>query len=197
MEAILGFTLAALALAGSPGPNTLALAAVGSGFGRGRGMGFMVGLNIGMALVIAITGSGISAVILSLPVVRPVILIAAVAYFIWLAWRIATAPPLGNVTGPDHAPRWHEGVVISLINPKAYAAMGAMFATPALTSLPPMGDALLKASLLWAVIWFVNICWLMIGAAMTPWFRDPKTSRAINIAFAIALLIAVSLSLLV
>ena len=94
------------------------------------------------------------------------------------------------------APRWHEGVTISLLNPKAYAAMSALFSTPALTTLPPFGEALTKAAILWTVIWLVNICWLYAGAALAPWFRAPRASRIINIVFAIALLLSVGLSVL-
>ncbi len=195
MEAVYGFLTAALVLIASPGPNTLSLAAVGSGFGRRRSLPYMAGLNIGMALVIGLTGSGVSAAVLALPAVVPVIVGVAVIYFLWLAWKIATAPPVGEVTGADHAPGLREGVVISLANPKAYAAMSAMFATPALTSLSTWGEVLAKAALLWAVIWAVNICWLTAGAALTPLFRDPKASRVINISFAVLLLLSVGLTL--
>lgn len=196
MDASVGFLLAALALIGSPGPNTLSLAAVGSGFGRARGAPYMIGLNLGMVLVILLTGSGVSAAILALPAVAPVIVTAAVLYFLWLAWRIATAPPIGQTKGPDHAPTLAEGVGISLMNPKAYAAMSAMFTTPALTMLAPWAEALVKAALLMAVICVVNICWLTVGAALTPLFRHPRASRILNICFAIALLLSLALSAL-
>ncbi len=196
MDVLVGFLLATLALAGSPGPNTLSLAAVGSGFGGVRGMPYMAGLTLGMALVIGLCASGVSAVVIALPGLASVIFGAAAVYFLWLAWRIATAPPLGQARGPDHAPRWPEGVVISLMNPKAYAAMSAMFAAPALTVLSPWGEAMTKAVLLWGVIWVVNYCWLATGAALNPLFRNPATSRAINICFAVALLLSGGLSLL-
>lgn len=196
MDAVIGFLLASLALIGSPGPNTLSLAAVGSGFGRVRGVPYMIGLNLGMVLVILLTGSGVSAAILALPAVAPVIIGAAVVYFLWLAWRIATAPPIGQTKGPDHAPKLAEGIGISLMNPKAYAAMSAMFTTPALTAFAQWGEAVVKAALLMAVICIANICWLTIGAALTPLFRRPRASRIINICFAVALLLSVALSAL-
>lgn len=196
MDALVGFLLASLALIGSPGPNTLSLAAVGSGFGRARGLPYMIGLNLGMVLVILLTGSGVSAAVLALPAVGPVIIGAAVMYFLWLAWRIATAPPIAQIKGPDRAPKLAEGIGISLMNPKAYAAMSAMFTTPALTALTPWAEALVKAALLLSVICVVNICWLTIGAALTPLFRRPRASRIINICFAVALLLSVALSAL-
>ena len=196
MDGIPGFLLAALALAGSPGPNTLSLAATGAGFGWRHGLGLMTGLNCGMALVIALSGSGVSAALLALPAVAPLIIGAAVLYFLWLAWRIATAPPLGAVPDAAPVPAFRAGVMISLLNPKAYAAMSAMFASPVLGTLSPLGAGLAKAGVLWAVIWCVNILWLCVGAALTPLFRDPRASRIVNIAFALLLLISVGLPFL-
>ncbi len=73
MDALLSFLVSAFALTGSPGPNTLSLAAVGASFGRARGMAFMAGLNLGVVLVIALVGSGLSGLALALPGVRPVV----------------------------------------------------------------------------------------------------------------------------
>ena len=74
--------------------------------------------------------------------------------------------------------------------------MSALFATPALIALPPWGEAFAKATVLWTVIWLVNICWLVAGTALSPWLRSPRSSRIINIVFAIALLVSVGLSLM-
>ena len=92
MEAVSAFILAALALTGSPGPNTLSVAAVGASFGRVRGLGYMIGLNVGMLAVITIVGTGVAGIILALPGFAPIVTILAGAYFLYLAYRIATAP---------------------------------------------------------------------------------------------------------
>jgi threonine/homoserine/homoserine lactone efflux protein len=192
LEALAGFILAALALTGSPGPNTLSLAGVGAAFGQVRGIGYMAGLNLGMVLVIAITGSGVSGLILALPGVAPVITVIAGAYFLYLAYKIATAPPLTGDTRPGGEPKWHAGVVLSLVNPKAYAAMAAMFSGPILVAGDVLTDGLAKAGLLVLVIAVVNIGWLLAGAALTPFLREAQASRIINIGFAVALLASVA-----
>ena len=122
--------------------------------------------------------------------------LAAAAYFLWLAWRIATAPPLSDSSaGPGTAPRWYEGAGLSMVNPKAYAAMAALFSGHVL--LPgPLADAALKTALALAVIIPVNIAWLSLGAGLTGLMRDPAASRWINRGFAAALLISVATVLL-
>lgn len=198
MEAIASFLLAALALTGSPGPNTLSVAAVGASFGRVRGLSYMLGLNLGMVIVIIIVGTGLAGVILAAPGVAPVVTGLAAIYFIYLAYKIATAPPLSKRDDQTTAkpPRWFEGVGLSLVNPKAYAAMAALFSGYTLMEASVLGDTLLKAALALATICLVNITWLFIGAGMTQFLQSERTSRVVNILFAALLLISVAFATL-
>ncbi|WP_319824359.1 LysE family translocator [Thalassovita sp.] len=196
MDALLSFLISAFALTGSPGPNTLSLAAVGASFGRARGMAYMAGLNLGVVLVIALVGSGLSGLVLAVPGVRPLVTAAAVAYFLYLAWKIANAPPLRAPDTVTTAPRWVAGVFLSLSNPKAYAAMAALFSGHVLRPGQPVPDALTKAALIVAVILLVNLAWLTIGAALTRALRNPRAARAVNITFALLLLLSVALSVM-
>jgi threonine/homoserine/homoserine lactone efflux protein len=45
------------------------------------------------------------------------------------------------------------------------------------------------------IITAVNVAWLLAGAALTRLFRDPRTNRAINVAFAVLLVASVALAL--
>ncbi len=157
----------------------------------------MAGLTLGMLGVIAIVGSGLSALLLALPGVAPVVTVAAAVYFLWLAWRIATAPPLGLADAQSHPPHWTEGALLSLVNPKAYAAMAAVFSGFTLLAGTTVGDALVKTALLMLTILCVNLGWLFAGSLLTRLARNPRAGRAINLAFAGALLIAVAATTLV
>ena len=188
MDALPGFLLAGLALAGSPGPATLSLAAAGAAFGARRVMGYLAGIVVGMVGVMTITASGLVGLMLAVPGVTPVVTIAATAYFVWLAWRIATAPPLADEDGAGSPPRFAGGLVLSLVNPKGYAAMAALFSGFVLLRDRLVLDAGMKIVLLTAVIVAVNVLWLLAGAMMTRFFRDPRSNRIINIVFAVLLL---------
>ena len=77
MDALPGFLLAGLALAGSPGPATLSLAAAGAAFGTRRVAGYLAGIVVGMVAVMAITASGVVGLLLAVPGVAPVVTVAA------------------------------------------------------------------------------------------------------------------------
>ena len=196
MEAIGPFTLAALALTGSPGPNTLSLAAVGAAYGRLGGLRYMLGLNLGMIAVILIVGTGVSGVLLAIPGVAPVITIVAGIYFVYLAYRIATAPPLKTTTDQGNEPRWFEGVFLSLVNPKAYAAMAALFSSFILVIDNRIMDSLLKAAVLMSTIIFVNFCWLYVGSSLTSFLKHETMNRVINMIFAGLLVMSVAFAAL-
>lgn len=196
MESLGPFLLAALALTGSPGPNTLSLAAVGAAYGRPRGWRYMVGLNVGMAAVILIVGSGVGSFLFAVPGAAPVISVVAGVYFLYLAYRIATAPPVEADVERGSEPKWFEGVFLSLVNPKAYAAMAALFSGFVLVVGDRLADGLLKAALSLSTIIAVNMCWLYAGAALTHFLKHDRLSRLINVTFAALLIVSVGVAVL-
>lgn len=196
MEGLFGFILAGFALAGSPGPATLSLAATGAAFGARRGFGYMIGIIAGMIAVMGITASGVVGILLALPGATPVVTILAAAYFVYLAFRIATAPPLSEEGGQGRHPSFGGGVLLSLLNPKGYAAMAALFSGFVLVRGGLGLDVTAKVAVLAAIITTVNLAWLVAGAALTRFFREPGTNRAINVSFAILLVVSVIFALL-
>lgn len=195
MEGLPGFLLAGVALAGSPGSATLSLAAAGAAFGAARVSGYLAGIVVGMVGVMAITASGLVGLLLAVPGATPVVTVAAALYFIWLAWRIATAPPLAAEDGARRPPSFIGGLGLSLVNPKGYAAMAALFSGFVLLRERLALDAGVKIALLTVVITAVNVVWLLAGAMMTRFFRDPRTNRIVNVAFAVLLLASVGLAI--
>jgi threonine/homoserine/homoserine lactone efflux protein len=194
MEGLPGFLLASIALAGSPGPATLSLAAAGAAFGARRVAGYFIGIVVGMVAVMAITASGLVGLLLAVPGATPVVTVAAALYFVWLAWRIAMAPPLTEEAGQRRPPSLAGGLALSLVNPKGYAAMAALFSGFVLLRERLALDAGLKIALLTMVMVAVNLAWLVSGAALTRFFREPRSNRLINVAFAILLLASVALA---
>ena len=140
----------------------------------------MIGIDIGMLGVMAITASGAVGVLLALPGAAPLVTALAGAYFLYLAYRIATAPPLSETTGQQAPPSFVAGVLLSLVNPKGYAAMAALF----------------TGFVLAAIINAVNLAWLTLGAALTRFFREPATNRIVNVTFAVLLIASVAVALL-
>jgi threonine/homoserine/homoserine lactone efflux protein len=196
MEGLLGFIVAGLALAGSPGPATLSLAATGAAFGSRRGLAYMTGIDLGMVLVMAITASGVTGLVLALPGAAPVVTVLAALYFVYLAWCIATAPPLADDADGRREPSFTAGVLLSLINPKGYAAMAALFSGFVLVRERLALDIAAKFVVLAVIIVSVNLAWLTGGAVLTRFFRDPAMNRIINVTFAVLLIASVAVALM-
>lgn len=196
MEGLLGFIVAGLALAGSPGPATLSLAATGAAFGARSGIGYMTGINVGMVAVMAITASGMVGLLLALPGATPIVIGLSSAYFAYLAFRIATAPPLTEAEGEGRRPSFAGGVFLSLVNPKGYAAMAALFSSFVLIEDRLQLDVAVKIIVLAFIIAAVNIAWLFMGAVLTRFFKDPRSNRMINVTFAVLLVASVGVALL-
>ena len=194
MDGLAGFLLAAVALAGSPGPATLSLTATGAAFGSRRALGYLVGVVAGMVVVMAIVASGVVGLVLAVPGATPVVTALAAASFLYLAWRIATAPPLSADDLQGRPPTATAGLLLSLVNPKGYVAMAALYSSFVLVPDRISLDVAAKMAVLTVIITAVNVAWLMAGAALTRVFRDPRSNRVINIAFAVLLVASVGLA---
>jgi threonine/homoserine/homoserine lactone efflux protein len=196
MEGWLGFILAGFALAGSPGPSNLSLSAIGAAFGARKGLAFVAGIVAGLIVVMAITGTGAMAVVLAVPGATPVVLAAVALYFAYLAFRIATAPPLGESDPNLKKPSFAGGAFLSLVNPKGYAAFAALFSGFVLVPERPTVDLATKAAVLVVIITIASLVWLYGGTLLTRFFRDPRSSRILNVTMAILLLASLAVALL-
>jgi threonine/homoserine/homoserine lactone efflux protein len=137
----------------------------------------------------------VTGVLLALPGATPAVIGVAAAYFAYLAYRIARAPPLAAGGAQGRQPSFAGGVFLSLVNPKGYAAMAALFSGFVLVRERLELDVALKAIVLLAIIAAVNVMWLFTGAVLTQLFRQPRTNRAINVTFAILLIASVAATL--
>lgn len=188
--------LAALPLMGSPGPATLSTAAVGASFGWRRGLPYLAGIVAGTATVLCLIASGVTAVVLTVPALKTAITLLAAAYILYLAWRIATAPPLTAQAATAKAPAFPGGYLLAVANPKAFAAIGAVYAGHSVIAGDLAADAAVKVAALTLVIVAVNALWLVFGTLVARALHDPKKSRIANVTFAILLVASVGLALL-
>lgn len=195
MDQLGAFLLAGLALTGSPGPANLALAALGSAYGTRRSLPFQAGAVLGMALIMGFTGSGLAALLFALPGARVLAVALGAGYLLWLAWRLASAPVGAATAGAVRPPSLLGGCLMQLANPKAYAAVAALFSGFALVPGRPGLDLLWKALLLLAQIVAVTSLWLRLGGLLRRLAARPRWQRAVNVALAALLLASTLLAL--
>jgi threonine/homoserine/homoserine lactone efflux protein len=183
--------LTALAIMGSPGPATISLTAAASAHGVHRTLGYLLGIIIGTWIVLIAVATGITAALLTIPLLRSILLAASAVYLAWLAFRIATAaPPTGEpIRGSATVPSITAGTLLGVANPKAWVAIGAVFASGRLGS-DATTDAALKVAVLSVLAALICNAWLLIGASFAPLLRAPRVARVVNVALAAALLAA-------
>ena len=188
LDAVIGMLVAALALMGSPGPATLSVAATSAVFGLRRTLPYYFGVCCGTSTVVVLVGTGVTSLILAVPGVAPALVALAGTYIAYLAYRIATAPALPAHCESGPAPRTIAGYLLAIANPKAYAAMGALFAGYALIEGDPRSEAITKAIILIALVFVVNLIWLLAGHALARFFQSERSARILYISFAILLI---------
>ena len=184
-----------LAIMGTPGPATISLTAAGSTYGVRRSAGYLVGIIAGTSAVLIAVAAGVTATLLAVPAVRPTLIVAAAAYILWLAYHIATAPPLSDGTARAGSPGVVGGTVLGVANPKAWVAIAAVFASARLAGNATV-DAAAKVAVLLVMIVVINSTWLAAGASLGPLLRDPQRARAVNLALAALLVVAAVLAVI-
>jgi len=124
-----------------------------------------------------------------------VLTIAATLYILYLAWKIATAPvgKLGN--DASQVPSLASGLFLSLANPKAFAAIGAVYSGNVLVQNHVIADSLSKFAALFLVIVCVNTAWLAFGASFSRILTGQTSGKLANLAFALLLVGSVALAL--
>ncbi|AZG13371.1 MULTISPECIES: LysE family translocator [Cupriavidus] len=170
----------------TPGPNNTMLLASGVNFGLRRTVPHLLGISIGMVVMITVVGLGLGSVFTALPWTWNVLRVAATAYLVWLAWKLATAGGLQDreVSRPMTFLR---AAAFQWVNPKAWVmAVGACSAYV----LHP--NIWVNAALMAVLCGMVNLpsitTWAVFGAGLRRWLANPRVLRAFNVTMALLLL---------
>lgn len=192
---------AALPLMGSPGPATISLASLGAAFGFRNCVPYLFGIILGTIAVLLVVAAGVAGLLSSRSGLLLPVQIAASVYILFLAWKIATAPVGRKATSNAKqsgvaVASFLPGLGLAIANPKAFAVIGAVYAGYSVAPGELFLDALLKVAALAGVAVAVNTAWLAFGSTLSRFLSDPIIGRAINIAFAVVLLISVGMALM-
>jgi len=194
--ALLGFAGAVLGLLVTPGPGVLSTAGVGSGFGFRPGIRYLAGLFIGSNLVSLAVVSGLATAMFAVPYLRNVLIFASAAYLVYLALRIALSGSKIAFIHSEAAPGPMNGVLLQLINPKAYAVSAFLFSGFPIWPESLMSETLVKFAIL-NVIWVpIHLVWLYAGVTLRRLDLPHTTQRWINGGMAVSMLLVVALAAL-
>lgn len=170
----------AIAASVTPGPNTLMVAALSARGGWRLAWPAVLGITAGFIVLLLLAAFGLAAPLASIPELQSALRWVGAAWLLWLAWRIATAPPPALDEGQARAPGFWAAAAFQWVNPKAWlvglAAMAA-FATP--------GTDLLATGL-WVALAFGLVSlpclavWVALGTGAGRLLRTPQAWRGFN-----------------
>ena len=190
------FVAAAILLIITSGPGVLSLAGVGSAFGFRAGLKYFIGLFVGNNLVGVFVISGVGALVLADPVTRTVLLVLSSIYLIYLASTIALSGSNIGFKGYTRKPGIKSGVLLQIINPKAYVVNSTMYSGFLLFENAYFLEVIIKV-LIVNTIWIpVHFLWLYIGVFIKRLDLSLSIQRTINYFMAIAMVLVVVLSVI-
>lgn len=106
----------------SPGGATSLATASGAQFGFVRSLPLISGIATTLALLVAVSGTGLSAAMLAVPSLELGMKAVGSAYLLWLAFVILTAGPPNKARVTNTKPiGFAGGAILLIVNPKAWA----------------------------------------------------------------------------
>ena len=192
---MLAFALAVFLLIITPGPGVLSTAGVGAGFGYRAGTHYVIGLFLGTNLVALAVVSGLAALILADPRIRLLLFVLSFGYLAYLAFRIAFAGARLAFIEKARPPGIGGGILLQIVNPKAYAVNTAFFTGFAFLPGSYMAEIGIKFLIMNAIWVPIHFLWLWAGVLLHRLEMSERAHRIINIGMASAMMGVVLLAI--
>ncbi len=187
----MSFVVFGIIAAVTPGPNNVMLTTTGLNFGVRRGIPHLLGICIGFPIMLALIGLGFGTVFERYPIVHEIIKVVGIVYLLFLAWKIAMTRGSVERIEQEKPISFLQAAAFQWVNPKAWV-MGSS-ALAAYTSLDD--NFFLQVTIICITFALITLpcagVWLVSGAGLQRFLRDPGHLRAFNIAMALLLVASI------
>ncbi|WP_419905303.1 LysE family translocator [Kiloniella sp.] len=174
----------AFSLTISPGPNNVMAMASGTNFGYFRSLPVISGFALGLGSMILSAGLGLGQIFVAFPLVHEVLKYVAVAYLLYLAWRIAGSGGVKETNAEQKPLSFMQGILFQWVNPKAWMVSISAVASFSLPEADPLTQSLLIA-LVFTLVAFPSVSiWAIVGRIIAKYLQSPKALRIFNISIA-------------
>jgi homoserine/homoserine lactone efflux protein len=185
LEIWLAFLVAAILISVSPGAGAVACMTTGMRYGYRRGIWNIFGMQVGIALQLAIVGAGLGAILATSTVAFAALKWLGVAYLCWLGWKQWTAPaePVRVRAGEGGGTRTAllvQGFLVNATNPKATVFFLAVLPQFIEASRPLLPQYLTVVATLTAVDLVVMSGYTVFAAKFLALLRAPRQIRFVN-----------------
>ncbi len=174
----------------TPGPNNTMLASSGANHGFRATVPHMLGIATGFALMLVVVDAGLGATLLATPGLVPFMRWGGAAWMLYLAWKIATAPPPGS-GGQARVLGFFGAMAFQWVNPKGWLIALAV-ASEFTRADRPLSEQLVQIGLAFGAVSIpCMLPWVLLGTSVRGLLLSPGRLRCCNLLM--AALLAVSL----
>jgi len=175
----------------TPGPNNVMLTTTGLNFGVRRGVPHLLGICIGFPVMLALIGLGFGTLFQLYPILHELIRMVGIVYLLYLAWKIATTRTAGGEISQSKPINFWQAAAFQWVNPKAWI-MGSS-ALAAYTTLDD--NYFIQVLIICLTFLLITIpcagVWLVFGAGLQRFLKDPGHLRIFNIIMALLLIASI------
>ena len=177
LSLILPMSAFALAASISPGPVNLVCLSSGTRYPMARGLIFVTGATLGFIVLFLAIGFGLHALLSQLPGFNQILRWGGIAFLLYLSYQLARdSGELPETEG--HGPGFITGWMMQWLNPKAWLASVSGIA--AYTQGAETGQVLLFAALYLPICWLSLGSWVVSGAFLRHYVRQPRVLQGLN-----------------
>ena len=193
---MLTFAIAVFVLAATPGPTLLSILGTGAAFGFRVGLNYVAGALVGANVVIVLVISGLANFLEGLPQIRVILIFISLCYLSYIAFQIAYSNSNSGIERTTNLLGFKDGVIIQLINPKAYAVALALFSGFPFSKQTLFVEIYLKLLITNVIFIPAYLAWLLAGVKLNSLNLSHKKVRKVKITLAFLMLVAALVSVL-
>lgn len=173
----------------TPGPNTTLATALAANRGLRGSLHFVCAVPVGWVVLLLLCGVGLGALVVAVPLLYWGILLAGVAYMLWLAARLARSGRLAQVDSSRLDVSFMEGVWLQFLNVKIWFLVLAVVAGW-VAGQPDWPVRLGWTLLLMVVFGFSsNFTYALAGSLLRSWLARGRRLLWFNRGMALALVL--------
>ena len=184
---LIGFVIAASV---TPGPNNVLVAANAAQNGLRAAVPHIMGISLGASLMMMLVGLGLAGVLVQFPLLAQVMRWAAMAWLLYLAWGIATAPLPGEIGKPGFRFGFVQAMLFQWINPKAWLLALSIASTWVSPARPVLPQLLIICTVFFLACAPCCLPWALLGTGAARFLGSPARLRWFNVAMAVLLVVS-------
>ena len=191
---MIAFIIATFVLAAIPGPALLSIVGAGSAFGFKGGLPYTLGALLGANIVIILSIIGFASILMAEPNLKMVLSMVSLGYLVYIAVQVAASNRIVDNNEEKSRLGVINGVIIQLVNPKAYAVGIALFSGFPLAINNMLSEVIVKLILINSIFIPAYFLWLFFGEILHAQLSETKNNKTVKVSLALLMMLSVVMS---